>query len=352
MKKILLFIITISIVSCIGSSEAKEEKDLSKRSFINEEIKVAIATAKIKNFNKELVSNGKLYAKKKAQLPFEISEKIQSIFIKNGDRVSKGTLLAELDKQKLKRNLSLAKTALEKAKINMKDILLGYGFKNPDTTNIPVNVLKMSKIKSNYNSALSSLTEANYKLSLATIQAPFNGIIANLEATPYNMTSNFKNTLCTLIDDTTMQAVFPVLESEIEQINRGQEIQLFPFSQPNIAYLGKITEINPVIDKDGMVQVKAVVTNKTKKLFDGMNVKILLRKTIPNKLVVPKSAVLLRQNKKVVFTLKNGEAFWNYVETAQENSAEIVIIKGIEEGEKVIIEGNLNLAHETKVTLE
>lgn len=352
MKNIILFILVISTASCIGNSEAKEEKDLSKRSFINEEIKVAVATAKIKNFNKELVSNGKLYALKKAQIPFEISEKIQKVSIKNGDRVLKGTLLAELNKQKLTRSLALARTALEKAKINMKDILLGYGFKNADTMNIPVNVLKMSKIKSNYNSAFSNLTEAKYKLSLATIKAPFTGIIANLEATAHNMTSNFKNTLCTLIDDTTMQAVFPVLESEIGQIKRGLEIQLFPFSQPNKAYNGKITEINPVIDKDGMVQIKAIVTNKTKTLFDGMNVKILLRKTVPNKLVVPKSAVLLRQNKKVVFTLKNGEALWNYVETSLENSSEIVITSGIEEGDKVIIEGNLNLAHETKVILK
>jgi hypothetical protein len=44
-------------------------------------------------------------------------------------------------------------------------------------------------------------------------------------------------------------------------------------------------------------------------------------------------------------------AQWNYVQTGLENSTEYVIVEGLQEGDVVIYDGNLNLAHETPVTV-
>ena len=102
-----------------------------------------------------------------------------------------------------------------------------------------------------------------------------------------------------------------------------------------------------------MVQVKAVVDNTDRKLVDGMNVKVFIRDKVPGCLMVPKEAVVLRNNRQVVFTLRNDTtAYWNYVITDLENSTSYSIIEGINPGDTVITVGNLNLAHDARVDFQ
>ena len=98
--------------------------------------------------------------------------------------------------------------------------------------------------------------------------------------------------------------------------------------------------------------VKAQVNNPQNRLYDGMNVKVQLQRSLGRQLVIPKEALVLRTNKKVVFTLKNGFAQWVYVETGLENSTGYVVTEGLAAGDSVIYEGNVNLAHEAPVKLK
>jgi hypothetical protein len=82
-----------------------------------------------------------------------------------------------------------------------------------------------------------------------------------------------------------------------------------------------------------------------------MNVNVRVQKTLPNQLVIPKKALVLRTNRQVVFTLRDGKAMWNYVKTGLENSTGFIITEGLNEGDVVICDGNINLAHEAPVTV-
>ncbi len=82
-----------------------------------------------------------------------------------------------------------------------------------------------------------------------------------------------------------------------------------------------------------------------------MNVKMSVKRDLENALVVPKSAVVLRTGKQVVFVHSNGKALWNYVTTGLENMNEYIITDGLTEGMEVIYDGNVNLAHESPVTV-
>jgi hypothetical protein len=113
-----------------------------------------------------------------------------------------------------------------------------------------------------------------------------------------------------------------------------------------------VTEINPAIDKNGMVRVKAVISNPGNKLFEGMNIRVKLQRSLGKQLVIPKEALVLRTNKKVVFIYNDGMAKWVYVQTGLENSTGYVITEGLSEGDSVIYEGNINLAHETPVVIK
>ena len=99
-----------------------------------------------------------------------------------------------------------------------------------------------------------------------------------------------------------------------------------------------------------MVRVKASVTAH-KRLFEGMNVRVSVQRSLGKQLVVPKSAVVLRSGKQVVFTLVNGKAYWNYVRTGLENADSYAIVEGLKVGDQVITTGNINLAHEAPVTV-
>ncbi|KAA6312336.1 Multidrug resistance protein MdtA [termite gut metagenome] len=108
------------------------------------------------------------------------------------------------------------------------------------------------------------------------------------------------------------------------------------------------------MDLNGMVRVKAIVNNKDDKFYEGMNVKVRVQRLLGKQLIIPKSALVLRTNRKVVFTLKENRANWVYVETAQENSDSYVIVDNgkLNVGDSIIYEGNINLAHESLVRVK
>jgi len=186
--------------------------------------------------------------------------------------------------------------------------------------------------------------------------APFSGVLANINKKLYDRI-DAGTTFCTLIDDSEFEAEFRVVESEAGDILLNDEVQLIPFSSQKICR-GRISEINPVIDENGMILVKAKVKNSGG-LIDGMNVKVIVEKNIPDQMVVPKSAILLRDNQEVLFRFTgNGVAFWTYVQTLAENTTSFSVIanpdKGaqLSPGDTVIISGNLNLAHESRVEVK
>ncbi len=115
--------------------------------------------------------------------------------------------------------------------------------------------------------------------------------------------------------------------------------------------------VNPLVDKNGQVLVEAEIANNGT-FIDGMNVKLLVEKELPGKLVVPKSAVVMRDNQQVLFRYSDGHAQWTYVHTIMDNSNEYVVEANTERqadlqaGDTVIISGNLNLAHETAVSIK
>ena len=87
-------------------------------------------------------------------------------------------------------------------------------------------------------------------------------------------------------------------------------------------------------------------------------IRVAVRERIAGKLVVPKSAVVIRDNEEVLFRYRDGKALWTYVRTSLANSREYVVEanrdRGAElaPGDLIIVSGNLNLADGSEVTAE
>jgi hypothetical protein len=125
-----------------------------------------------------------------------------------------------------------------------------------------------------------------------------------------------------------------------------------PFNDQTRHYEGIVTEINPFVDEHGMIRIKAAISSRAAALFDGLHVRAMLNHPIPEVMVIPKEAVVMRSNREVVFTLENGRAKWNYVEIIDENSHSYAISDGIGEQDTLIVSGNLNLSHQAKVSID
>jgi RND family efflux transporter MFP subunit len=348
-------IIYPAIVFCLLScspKKAKEEQpgEQTTTNVENKATEVKTKLLEYQDFNYELISNGKVAAMNKAELKFQSQEIIRKIYVKNGDRVKKGQKLAELDKFKLEIAKEQAIETLERAKLDLQDVLIGQDYSIEDTADISPEKLKIAKIRSNYEQSQNNYLIAEYNLNAATLYAPFDGVIANLTAKEFNVPGG--EAFCTLIDNYNHEVVFNILESELPYIKLTYKTLVSPFSMLSYIVEGYISEINPMVDKNGMVQVKAVISNRDNKLYEGMNVKIRVQLLLGRQLVVPKSAVVLRTNRKVVFRLKNDRAAWVYVQTAQENSESYVITEGLNEGDYVIYDGNINLADDAPVVVK
>ena len=356
--RLLLCLAVGLIVSCSGKKDATDKQEEGVATVLPD-VKNEVGTMILKksDFNHELVSNGKISAVGKADLRFETSEVIAHIYVKNGTHVRKGQNLAQLDMFRLNQRLTQAEDALLKAELELKDVLIGQGYTADNFNKVPAETMKLAKVKSGYDQTKSQYELAKREKEHATLTAPFDGVVANLFSKPYNL-ANTSEAFCTIVDTRGMEADFTVLENELSFIKIGDEVVVAPYSGGD-SFAGRVSEINPLVDANGMVKVKATV-NAGGKLFNGMNVRVSTRRSLGKQLVIPKTAVVLRSGKQVVFTLHEGKAKWNYVHTGLENALECVVSDrsqgnvedGLQEGDTVIVTGNLNLAHEAEVRVK
>lgn len=347
-----IIVIVTSTMSC--STPKEDQKTDSGEHVILPDAPnlVKVTKIEVKDFNKEIVSNGTIAASKKADLHFEQSDIVEHIYVKNGQQISAGQAIASLDKFKYQNAFEQATDNLKKAKLELQDVLIGQGYKLSDSLNIPKATMDLAKVRSGYDQSLAQYKLAQHKLKNTILYAPFSGVVANLNTRQHNISASGEP-FCTIINNSSLSVDFMILESELQQVNINDKVVITPLSYGDKKTDGRITEINPMVDKNGMVKIKASI-NQTKdmKLYEGMNIKVHIQHMLAKQLTIPKEALVLRSNKEVVFTLVEGKAQWNYVKTGGENSTEYLILDGLKEGDLIIYEGNIDLAHETPVEIK
>lgn len=343
-----LFFIVFFLGLSACSGDKKEKPEGAVETILPDEAnEVTVMQLKNVDFNHELISNGKLTAKRFAELRFESAEPIAVIHVKNGDRVTKGQTLAELATFRIQNKLQQAKNTLDQTRLELQDVLIGQGYAPEDSAKVPDDIRRLAGIKSGYTQAVAQYELAKHEEERSVLKAPHDGVVANLFSKQFN-TASTTEPFCVIIDPSSLEVSFTVLESELPLVRVGDKVEVTPFALADTKTTGQITEVNPLVSADGMVQVKAAVSNNGK-LFEGMNARVSIQRSLGKQLVIPKEALVLRSGKQVVFTLVDGKSYWNYVATGLENAGYYTINEGLKEGDQVITSGNINLAHESPV---
>ncbi len=343
----LIGIFLMLLASCSSGKADGEQSASTNRQGAPTPVMVTTTPAATKTFYHELLCNGVVEAGRMAKITFEAQGVIDLIPITNGQIVQKGQLLAQLNNREQQMALQHAQNALQRAKVEMKHLMLGYS----DTSNLSAQILETARIKSGLSEAELSVKEHEYRLGKTLLYAPFAGRVVNLKAKQYNPTSSYEY-LCQIVNEQSLRVSFGVLESELQMATEGTQLEVYPFSNPNLRAKGKITEVNRMVDENGMVAITAELTQTHKNIIPGMNVRVLVRRAMPNQLIIPVEGLARRQNRDVVFVMHDSLAHWQYVTVGPRNTKEAVITEGLKEGDKAIITGNATIGHEAWVREE
>ena len=344
MNKYIGFVV---LLLCLAACSPKGNKEAGSQrtteDVLDKPVEIKAKVLKYEDFTHEMISNGTVEAMNKVDLKFQSQEIIARILVKNGDRVRKGQVIAELDLFKLKISLDQAKDALIRAQMEFRAQMMS---RMGDS--LSSEVIQVVRVKSGLDRDSSNYNLAQHNLEAATLKAPFDGVVANLFSKPYNYPTS--DPFCTIIDNRQPEVVFFVLDSELPLISLNDKVLVSTYTVGAHPVEGRITEINPVVNTKNQVRIKARFDNNGQ-FFEGMNVRIKVQRDPEKQLVIPKTALLLRSNRKVVFTIKDHRAQWKYVETSYQNSDSFVVTDGLVAGDSIIYEGNINLADQSPVKL-
>lgn len=208
-----------------------------------------------------------------------------------------------------------------------------------------------------------ALERAELDLQRARIYAPFSGQVAGIET---NTGPNAKSwpvvtqqvsggtPLMMLVDPEPIRVRVEVIESEISFVRQGRRADVTFPAFPGEMFTGTIESIDPVVDAvRKTLSVTVRLPNRDHRLKPGMFAQVVLDTEIyEDRLLVPVDAVLIRDNRELVFVVRNGRAQWEYIQKGLENAEWIEIADGsIQEGEVVITSGHFTLAHDAAVTV-
>ena len=290
--KIIVYLILGGLVvlsACIQNTTDKAGNNIHESKSNDTPIVVPVLKVIRASFNEEIICNGKVSASQKAVLPFEVQGIVNKVLVKNGQQVKAGMLLATLDDFTQLNSLLQVRNQMNRAMIELQDQLFVYNSQYKDTSKIPANIMRVVKIRSGFNDAKASLQLAEYNYRNTKLTAPVDGTIGQLDVRDHTPTSNYKF-FCQILNNRTLLAEFSVLETEAPLLIKGREVMVKSFAFPDEQFKGKIDEIQPMVDENGMIKVRALVDNSRGKLLDGMNVQVTVRASLANQLVVPKNS--------------------------------------------------------------
>ena len=217
--------------------------------------KVTYATATIHKgeISESVTATGTIEPVTEVEVGTQVSGIIDKIHVDYNSVVTKGQLIAEMDRVTLQSELASQRAAYNGAKaeyeyqkklyernktLNEKQLIAATDYEQ--------SVYNYEKAKSNYESSQASLAKAERNLSYATITSPIDGVVISRDVEAgQTVASGFETpTLFTIAADLTqMQVVADVDEADIGGVKDGQRVTFSVDAYPNDTFEGVVTQI-------------------------------------------------------------------------------------------------------------
>jgi len=370
-KKIILIAVAVVMVAGAGiwffaGSPAKHK------------VTYATVTVSKGDISNSVTATGTIEPVTEVEVGTQVSGIIDKIYVDYNSTVTKGQLIAEMDRATLQSELASQQATYDGAKAEYE-----YQKKNYERskglhekslicdTDFEQALHNYQKAKSSYDSSKASLAKAERNLSYATITSPIDGVVISRDVEAgQTVASGFETpTLFTIAADLTqMQVVADVDEADIGGVEEGQRASFTVDAYPNDTFDGVVTQIrlgdasstsstssssSTVVTYEVVISAHNPDQKLKPRLTANVTIYILDKKdvlSVPNKALrfVPEKPLIGAndivkdcEGEHKLWT-REGMTFTAYpVEVGISNGISTEIISGIAEGTKVVSEATI-----------
>ncbi|MBJ2188104.1 MAG: efflux RND transporter periplasmic adaptor subunit [Muribaculaceae bacterium] len=268
-----------------------------------------------------------------------MSNRIERILVDVGDHVKRGQTLVTLDastadQQRI--NLELSETEYNRA---VELLNIGAG------TQRAVDQLK----------AQLDAQRAQYQNTLTNtvLKSPITGVVTARNYDPGDMTG--AQPVLTVGQTTpNVKVVINVNESDLAVVKHGMTVDVTFDAYDGEKFTGRITRVAPALDiTTRTFPVEVTVANNDERIRPGMFARVGINLGARDNVVVPDRAVVKQTGSanKYVYTYSNGTVAYKKVELGQRLDDSFELLSGIEDGDTVVIAGQVRLADGVAVSV-
>jgi RND family efflux transporter MFP subunit len=348
MKKILTLVIVIIVIGAIIGillmNKARREEKLNK---VEIQTTVPVFTAKVTE--EKVIDTLSLVG---TTAPFnevivsaETAGRVIGLYFDVGSNVGKGKMLVKLDDEVKRATLENAEANYEKAKKDYErfELLL----ETRSITEVQYEAAKLT-----YKQTEAALKIATRQLKDSKIICPLSGVVIskNVELGTY---LNTGNPVATIVNIDRLKVKVFVPELEAFKLKEGDEVELTTEVYPGTVFNGKITTINAKADDAHSYLVEITVNNnKSHPLRAGLFARVSF-KTLESlsAVVIPRTALIGSIKDAKVFVVENNLARLRRIVVGSEFGDRMEVVEGLNVGETVVTNGQVNLRDSVAVTI-
>ena len=302
---------------------------------------VTTLTTKATKFVHFLELQGSVETKQNVLVYPEMQGTLQRVYVKEGQQVSKGQLLASIDDggigsqvEQLKTQAELSKTTYERQK-RLWEQKIG-------------SEIQYLQAKTSYEATENAVKQAQSQLGKSTIRAPFSGVIDDVIKDQGTVVSPGPGSeVFRIVNLSDMYITVDVPETYLSEIQKGKEaLVFFPVLGDSVKTVIRQTGnfINP---SNRAFTVEIAVPNKNGNIKPNLTARVNLNDyTKENAILIPQSIISENaEGEQYVYVAQKGdtddEAIVNrkIVTTGKTQNSLIEILSGIEEGDMLVKEG-------------
>jgi len=178
------------------------------------------------------------------------------------------------------------------------------------------------------------------KLTTKTITAPFSGIVGKRGISGSSLGS--ENTIILTLDDSQkVLCDLKIPEVYAAVLKKNLQLNAKFSAYKNKIYKGKIESVASRVDaQTRSILARAKINNEESEIIPGSLLEIEIFYNEKNALSVPDTSIMYEGNKKFVYKItENNMIKKTEIETGTRNLGNLEVLKGLNEGEKIIAEG-------------
>ena len=334
-KKIVLALVIVIVL--IGAYRIISNRLEDKSAVSSDVINIKVTTAAITTLENTSPLTGRLEPVEEVTLVPKAMGEVTNVYVELGQKVSKGTVLFELDKTQIATTYNTAKSSYNDAKVNLDRMSTLYN-------EGAVSLQQYEQAKTAFTIAQNSYTYASDGMSNYVVTSPIDGYITSISVDVGSLASQ-SAPAATIANIDKLQIDTSISEAIINKIKVGDKVDVLVSSVSETPFSGTITALSPAPAAGSLTYpMKVTLDNETAAVKSGMFAEVIITsdRTV-NVIALPSDAVLTKSGKTVVAAIENNKVTFKDVVVGVDNGQLAEIKSGIKAGDTVVIEGQYYL---------